>query len=91
MSVGAKPYLKELPRNEWNQRTIGDIVKPCSCDNTITSDTDAMKALANMNKTGASRLLVVDDDRLAGIIALKDLLGFLSLKLDLEGETPDES
>ena len=83
--------VKEVPRNEWNQRTIGDIVKPCSCDNTITSDTDAMKALSNMNKTGASRLLVVDDDRLAGIIALKDLLGFLSLKLDLEGETPDES
>jgi len=83
--------VKEIPRNEWNQRTIGDIVKSCSCDNTITSDTDAMKALSNMNKTGVSRLLVVDGDRLAGIIALKDLLGFLSLKLDLEEETLGES
>lgn len=79
--------IKEIDRGEWNQRTIGEIVKPCSCDNTITSDTDAMKALSSMNKTGVSRLLVVDGDRLVGLIALKDLLGFLSLKLDLEGET----
>jgi Zn-dependent protease/predicted transcriptional regulator len=83
--------VKEVPRDQWNQRTIGEIVKPCSCDNTITSDTDAMKALSNMNKTGVSRLLVVDGDRLAGIIALKDLMGFLSLKLDLEEETVGES
>jgi Zn-dependent protease len=79
--------VKEISRSEWNQRTIGEIVKPCSCGNTITSDADAMKALSNMKKTGVSRLLVVDGDRLAGIIALKDLLGFLSLKLDLEEET----
>jgi len=78
--------VKQVPRNEWNQRTVGDIATPCSCDNTITSDTDAMKALSNMSRRGASRLLVVDGDRLAGIITLKDLLGFLALKLDLEEE-----
>ncbi len=83
--------VKEVPRNQWNQRTIGEIVKPCSCDNAITSDTDAMKALSTMNKMGVSRLLVVDGNRLAGIIALKDLMGFLSLKLDLEEETLGES
>lgn len=78
--------VKEVPRNEWSQRTIGEIARPCSCDNTIASDTDAMKALSNMHKRGVSRLLVVDGDRLAGILALKDLMGFLSLKLDLEEE-----
>jgi Zn-dependent protease len=83
--------VKEVPRNQWNQRTLGEIVKPRSCDNTISSDTDAMKALSSMNKMGVSRLLVVDGDRLAGIIALKDLMGFLSLKLDLEEETVGES
>ena len=83
--------VKEISRSEWNQRTVGEVVKPCSCDNTISSDADAMKALSNMNRTGTSRLLVVDGDRLAGIIALKDLLGFLSLKLDLEEETLDQS
>ncbi len=47
-----------------------------------------MKALQTMNRTGNSRLLVVENGKLAGVLALKDLLGFLSLKLDLE-EEPD--
>ena len=38
-----------------------------------------------MRATGASRLLVVENDRLVGIVSLKDLLRFLDLKLQLEG------
>jgi Zn-dependent protease/predicted transcriptional regulator len=83
--------VKDVPRDQWAQRTISEIVKPCSCDNTITSDTDAMKALSSMNRMGVSRLLVVDENRLAGIITLKDLMGFLSLKLDLEEQAVGES
>jgi CBS domain-containing protein len=37
-----------------------------------------------MRRHDASRLLVVLDGRLLGIVALKDLLGFLALKMDLE-------
>jgi CBS domain-containing protein len=43
-----------------------------------------MKALAIMNKAKSSRLMVVEGDRLLGVIALKDMLEFLSLKVDLE-------
>jgi len=38
-----------------------------------------------MSRTGTSRLMVVEDDRLVGIVALKDMLTLLSLKMDLEG------
>lgn len=38
-----------------------------------------------MTKSGQSRLMVVEQDRLLGIISVKDLLGFLSAKLDMEG------
>ena len=37
-----------------------------------------------MNQNGLSRLMVVDEGRLVGIIALKDMLKFLSLKVELE-------
>ncbi len=37
-----------------------------------------------MNQTGLSRLLVAENDRLIGILTLKDLLAFLSLKVELE-------
>jgi CBS domain-containing protein len=45
-----------------------------------------MKVLTTMSRTGQSRLMVVDGERLVGVIALKDLLSFLQLKLDLEDD-----
>ena len=77
--------VKEIPKEEWGQKTVGEVVTTCSPDNTIGADEDAVKALSKMNQTRASRLLVTDNGRLAGVISLKDLLEFLSLKVELEG------
>ena len=76
--------IKEIPREEWSRRTVADLASQCSPENTIEPQADAMKALSIMNRTGASRLMVVEAGRLAGIIALKDLLELLSLKVELE-------
>lgn len=81
--------VKDVPREAWGARAVGDVAKACSGENTIRPDADATEALASMHRTGNSRLMVVDEGRLAGIIALKDLLKFLSLKLDLEGDGAD--
>jgi CBS domain-containing protein len=76
--------VKEVPREEWAQKRIGELAANCSVDNTLTPDTDAIKALALMNRTGVSRLMVTEGNRLLGIITLKDLLKFLSLRMELE-------
>jgi len=78
--------VKDIPKDQWGWRTAGDLAKPCSTDNTIDSETDAMKALSVMNRTGNSRLMVVERGQLVGVITLKDMLKFLDLKIDLEGE-----
>jgi Zn-dependent protease/CBS domain-containing protein len=78
--------IKEIPQEQWDERHVQDILAPCSMETTIPPNTDAMKALATMNRTGNSRLLVVDGDQLVGIITLKDMLKFLHLKVDLEGQ-----
>jgi len=78
--------VKEVPRQQWSSRTVADIVRPCMKENTVSASTDALQALAIMNRTGNSRLMVVEDGRLVGIITLKDLLRFLALKMDLEGD-----
>jgi Zn-dependent protease/CBS domain-containing protein len=75
--------IKEIPREERHTHTIRDLAKSCTKENTIGPDEDAMKALALMNRTKSSRLMVVERDRLLGVIALKDMLEFLSLKVDL--------
>jgi Zn-dependent protease/predicted transcriptional regulator len=78
--------IRTIPREQWDQRAVQDVLAPCSLENTIPPDTDAMKALAIMNRTGNSRLLIVEGEHLVGIVTLKDMLKFLNLKLDLEGE-----
>ena len=56
-----------------------------SDENTIEVTADAMDALTKMHKGKLSRLIVIDHGRLKGVIALKDLLELLSLKMTLEG------
>lgn len=77
--------VKEIPKEEWQRRRVRDLAKSCTQENTIGPDEDAMKALSIMNSTKASRLMVVEGDKLLGVISLKDMLEFLSLKVDLEG------
>lgn len=76
--------IKNIPRHEWNSKTVADVVKTCAANNTIGPNADAVDAMKTMNSTGNSRLLVVEGDRLVGIITLKDILRFLAVKLDLE-------
>lgn len=76
--------VKEVPRERWETKQVGEIAASCPIDMTIRSDQDATEALSYMNKTGLSRLMVVDGKSLIGVITLKDLLQFLSMKVELE-------
>jgi Zn-dependent protease len=80
--------VKDLPREQWSQRSVGDVAHACNGQNTVSPDTDAMKALGMMSRSKNSRLLVVEEGRLLGVLTLKDLLDFLSLKLELESDEP---
>jgi CBS domain-containing protein len=76
--------VKEIPREEWQSRTAGEIAIGCSSENSIDLQADAMEALALMTRTGSSRLMVTEGNRLAGIISLKDMMKFFELKVELE-------
>ncbi|MBW1916830.1 MAG: site-2 protease family protein [Deltaproteobacteria bacterium] len=76
--------IKALPREEWSRKTVGEVANRCSDQNTISPETDAIQALALMSRGENSRLMVTEKGRLVGILSLKDLLGFLSLKVELE-------
>jgi Zn-dependent protease/CBS domain-containing protein len=78
--------LSPYPRQEWDHYTVGDAMLRDLSQVTISPDADALHALEQMQGTGASRLLVMENGELRGIVSLKDLLRFLQLKLELEGE-----
>ncbi|MFO7964355.1 MAG: site-2 protease family protein [Desulfobacterales bacterium] len=76
--------VKEIPKEKWPDIHVVDIVRGPDEENTVGASEDAMKALAMMSKSRQSRLLVADGNRLLGVITLKDLLEFLSLKIELD-------
>ena len=76
--------VKDVPREQWSDITVRELALECTPDTTVKPDDDAMRALSLMRRTGGSRLVVVEDDRLAGVVSLKDMLEFLSLKVDLD-------
>ena len=76
--------VKEIPKDHWSSREVGEIASPLSDDNSIVYNADAMESLSKMSRTGNGRLLVLKDGKLVGIITLKDMIEFLSMKMDIE-------
>jgi Zn-dependent protease/predicted transcriptional regulator len=76
--------VKKVPREERNTHKVSEILDQCSAENSISADTDAVKVLTMMRRNNKSRLMVVENGRLVGVVTLKDMLEFLSMKLDLE-------
>jgi Zn-dependent protease/CBS domain-containing protein len=76
--------VRAIPREEWSERKVGQFAKNCSGENTISPDADAIQALSVMRRNNASRLMVVAQGRLVGIVSLKDMLEFLALKVELD-------
>jgi len=79
--------IKDVGREQWPQKTAGELANQCSPENTVGPRTDAIQALSTMRRNNVSRLMVVEKGKLVGIISLKDMLEFLSLKIDLDEET----
>lgn len=83
--VIATQALTQVPRGEWGQHTVGELMRRDLNTVSIRPEADALMALSQMQRTGLSRLLVTENGQLVGIITLKDMLNFLNLKLELEG------
>jgi CBS domain-containing protein len=80
----ATQALAQYPRQEWDRHTVAEAMRQDVAGLCISPNADALDALGKMQRTGSSRLLVTDEDRLVGIVSLKDLLRFLDLKIELE-------
>lgn len=82
--------VKQVPRDQWSDKTVGELCQEYNTDNALRPDDDAMEALQQLQRSNSSRAMVVDGDRLVGVLALKDLMTTLSLKLEMESdESPD--
>ncbi len=77
--------VKGIDRAKWEEHTVRELAVDCTEENTITPQEDVTEAMSRMNKTGNSRLMVVESGKLRGILAHKDIMGYLSIQMEIEG------
>lgn len=71
-----------VPEEERTQKRVVDLLNSCSAANTVSPDTDAIELVAAMSQSDANTLyMVVENERLLGVISLKDLREIIAIKL----------
>jgi predicted transcriptional regulator len=74
-AVGLLPFrcVAEVPRAEWDSRRVQDCMLPLEKVPLLDPDTEAIDALAELQESEVGRGLVLDGDRLAGLLSMTDL------------------
>jgi Zn-dependent protease/predicted transcriptional regulator len=78
--------FRQLTHEQRRKTQVSEIATPVTPDNSIGMETPAIEALKQMSTTGNRKLLVIENGRLAGILALSDLLKFIALRTELSVE-----
>jgi CBS domain-containing protein len=65
--------VAETPRSTWDARTVRDCMIPLYQVPVLTAEEGAVDALAELSQSDLSRGLVLDGDRLAGLLSITDL------------------
>jgi Zn-dependent protease/CBS domain-containing protein len=81
-AVGLIPFrcLAEVPRSQWDERTVADCMLRGDDVARLDPDDDLVDALAELSERGVGRGLVVDGDRLLGLLSVSDLARVLEAR-----------
>jgi Zn-dependent protease/CBS domain-containing protein len=79
--LGLIPFRRvaEIPRAEWDRRRVRDCLLPREQVPQFREDEDLVEALAKLGDTEVRRGLVLDGDRLAGLLSISDLVRALEI------------
>lgn len=74
----------DLTTQEWKKHTVNDIAISQLKELTVNKNENILSVLTHMQRTGQSRLVVIDEEKQPkGIIVLKDIFNYLSVKMNL--------
>ena len=79
----AMQQAASMDRALWPVVPVGQVMRPLSPDDVVGPDANAFAALAQMRRTGQSRLMVLHHGRLFGMVSSRDLLDVLALEQEL--------
>lgn len=75
-----------LDRDLWAGTAVSAVALGCTPEDIIAPDAGALQAFSQMAGSGRVHLFVVSGGRLVGIVSQHDLMGLLSVRLELAGE-----
>ena len=81
-SIGTR-QVAALDRRHWPQTPVAAIAQACTPADTIAPEAAVLDAIARMSGEGRSRLFVVREGQLVGIVSHRDLVELLSVRLEL--------
>ena len=77
--------VKQVPREQWQWRRVGDIIKPLDRSAVVRPDEQILDTLQNMNESDEVKVLVVRNGILEGIITARDIADWLRRAGDKSG------
>jgi CBS domain-containing protein len=74
--------IRRIPRNEWRERTVGELMSKTARLATAHPDDNAFAALQRLGREDADAIAVVDGGRLVGLLRRQDVLRWVSLQAE---------
>ena len=74
--------VRQVPEEDWDRTLVEQIMTPHDPLKALSPNADATDALRLLNDPEAHELLVVDGNRLLGLVRRQDVLRWLSIHLD---------
>jgi len=72
--------IKNVHREDWTKVKISDIFVPHNKKWEMTPDSDVMKALELMIKEASGRIIVMENDKVVGLITRNGIARYLQIK-----------
>ena len=77
--------VKDVPREQWDAETVGQIIEPIDEDMFVSPGDAAVKALTKMAEHDIGHLMVVDDKKdLVGIVTRADIVQLIKVRTELD-------
>jgi Zn-dependent protease/CBS domain-containing protein len=73
--------VREVPREEWDSRNVGEIARPPDEERVVDENDDAFNALMHMAESNVRRLLVMHDGKLKGIVTQESIIHLVRTKM----------
>jgi Zn-dependent protease/CBS domain-containing protein len=81
-ALGLLPFrcVAQVPRAEWERRTVRDCMVPASEVPVVSEDDELFDAAAELGESDLNRALVVDGDRFIGLLSATDVARALEIR-----------